>query len=247
MYSNFYIFRYASVMVILVAAILSSAAMLLKPYQERNETIEKMKGILASANIEASTENTIELYKKNITQEMLISNTGEIVGVYKSGEMEPGKSPAFKIDLKKELANKSKGLEFNIPLYLSEENGIKTYIIPLLGKGLWGPIWGNMAVKENFSTVVGVTFAHKGETPGLGAEIETKAFQAQFSGKEIFENGVFQSIKVVKGGIVNMPTEMQIHGVDAVSGGTITSNGVTAMIANCLENYVPYIKNTVNR
>ncbi len=241
MYSNFYIFRYASVMVIIVAAILSSAAMFLKPMQEKNEAIDKMKGILASANIEATSENAIELYKKNITEEILINNSGEIVEVVKSGESEPGKSSAFNLDLKKELYKKSKGQAFNLPLLVAENNGSKTYIIPLRGVGLWGPIWGNIAVKENFSTVVGVTFGHKGETPGLGAEIDTKIFQAQFVNKEVFRDGKFQSIKVVKGGIVTLPAELHIHGVDAISGGTITSDAVSAMLTDCLENYVPYI------
>jgi len=139
------------------------------------------------------------------------------------------------------LYKKDKGLEFNIPLLVSELNGAKTYIIPLRGAGLWGPIWGNIAVQDNFSTVIGVTFGHKGETPGLGAEIDTKDFQAQFVGKEIFENGKFQSIRVVKGGIVNLSENMKIHGVDAISGGTITSDAVSAMLINCLENYVPFI------
>lgn len=241
MYSNLYIFRYASVMVIIVAAILSSAAMFLKPYQDRNLAIDKMKGILASANIEANSENAIDLYEENITEEIVIDHTGEIVGVYKNGQFESGDVRAFDLDIKKELYKKSKGQAFKIPLYLSEVNGIKTYIIPLWGKGLWGPVWGNIAVKENFSTVVGVTFGHKGETPGLGAEIDTKIFQAQFKGKEIFREGKFQSIAVVKGGIVTMATDMQIHGVDAISGGTITSNGVSDMLADCLENYVPFI------
>lgn len=241
MYSNFYIFRYASVMVIIVAAILSSAAMFLKPLQEKNEAIDKMKGILASANIEATSENAIDLYKKNITEEIVINNLGEIVESSKSGDVEPGKSLAFNLDLKKELYKKSKGLEYNISLLVAETDGSKIYIIPLRGTGLWGPIWGNMAVKDNFSTVIGATFGHKGETPGLGAEIDTKGFQAQFVGKEVFRDGKFQSVKVVKGGIATLATDMQIHGVDAISGGTITSDAVSAMLANCLENYVPFI------
>ena len=73
-------------------------------------------------------------------------------------------------------------------MLVAESNGVKTFIIPLYGAGLWGPIWGNIAVKENFSTVVGVTFGHKGETPGLGAEIDTKIFQAQFVDKEVFKD-----------------------------------------------------------
>jgi Na+-transporting NADH:ubiquinone oxidoreductase subunit C len=228
-------------MVIIVAAILSSAAMFLKPLQEKNLAIDKMKGILASANIEATSENAIDLYKQNITEEILINNSGEIIEVSKSGETEPGKSSAFNLDLKKELYKKSKGQEYNIPLLVAETNGVKIFIIPLRGNGLWGPIWGNIAVKENFSTVIGATFGHKGETPGLGAEIDTKNFQAQFVNKELFKDGDFQSVKVVKGGIVTLPANMHIHGVDAISGGTITSDAVTDMLTNCLENYVPYI------
>ncbi len=242
MYSNFYIFRYASVMVIIVAAILSSAAMFLKPLQEKNEAIDKMKGILASANIEATSENAIDLYKNNIIEEIVISNTGEVVEVNKTGDVEPGTSMAFNLDLKKELYKKSKGQAYNISLLVAESNGAKTYIIPLRGTGLWGPIWGNIAVKDNFSTVVGATFGHKGETPGLGAEIDTKNFQLQFIGKEVFKDGEFQSVKVVKGGVATLPAEMHIHGVDAISGGTITSDAVSEMLTNCLENYVPYIK-----
>jgi Na+-transporting NADH:ubiquinone oxidoreductase subunit C len=239
--SNFYIFRYAVILVVLVAAILSSAAMFLKPYQEENMRIDKMKGILASAKIEATTENAIQFYSENIIEEIVISNTGEIIEVIKKGEVEPGESKAFKLNLKKELYKKSKGEAFNIPLLVAETNGVRSYIIPLLGTGLWGPVWGNIALEENFSTVVGVTFGHKGETPGLGAEIDTKIFQAKFIGKEVFKGTEFISVSVVKGGIVTMPTDMQIHGVDAISGGTITSVAVSDMLFNCLENYVPYI------
>jgi Na+-transporting NADH:ubiquinone oxidoreductase subunit C len=242
MYSNFYIFRYAMILVVLVAALLSATAMFLKPLQQENLRIDKMKGILASANIEATTENAIELYTKNITQEMVINNKGEVVSIYTNGNFEKGDISAFKLNLKRELYKKSKGLEFNIPLLIAESNGVKTFIIPLYGMGLWGPVWGNIAVKENFSTVVGVTFGHKGETPGLGAEIDTKIFQAQFAGKEIFEGNEFKSILIVKGGVKTLPDSEHIHGVDAITGGTITSVGVSDMIMNCLENYVPYIR-----
>jgi len=229
-------------MVVLVAAILSAAAMFLKPLQEENVRIDKMKGILASANIEATTENAIELYAKNITREIVVNNKGEVVSVYTNGSFEKGDISAFDLNLKKELYKKSKGLEFNIPLLIAEANGVKTFIIPLYGNGLWGPVWGNIAVKENFSTVIGVTFGHKGETPGLGAEIDTKVFQAQFKGKEIFKGDEFKSVLIVKGGIVTLPESEHIHGVDAITGGTITSVGVSDMLKNCLENYVPYIR-----
>jgi Na+-transporting NADH:ubiquinone oxidoreductase subunit C len=111
---------------------------------------------------------------------------------------------------------------------------------------LWGPVWGNIALEEDFKTVYGVTFGHKGETPGLGAEISTTDFQKQFSGKTIFDDEYnFTSVKVVKGGVVTMPPDQQIHGVDAISGGTITSNSVSDMLEDCLKNYKSYIKKQV--
>lgn len=243
MYSNKYIFIYSSIMVIIVAAILSTAAMLLKPFQDRNIAVEKMRGILSSANIGSTTNDAIKLYDKYIKEEIVIDASGEIVSNYENGSFTKGDIRAFDIDLKKELYNKSKKLNYFLPLLVCEKDGKKIYIIPLYGKGLWGPIWGYFALSDDYNKVVGVTFAHKGETPGLGAEIDTKAFQQQFVGKQIFnDKGDFTSIKVVKGGIDLIPENIRKHGVDAISGGTITSNSVSDMLNDCLENYLPYIK-----
>lgn len=243
MYSNAYIFRYAGIMVILVAAILSSAAMFLKPYQERNDAVDKMQSILAAAGIEDVTSaNAIELFNEYVTNMVVINDKGEVVDDYTAANKENSK--AFKINLKEQLFNKTNNKPFELALYIIQKDGQKINIIPLRGVGLWGPIWGNIALKDDFKTVVGVTFGHKSETPGLGAEIATKPFQNEFPGKTIFdETGKFVSIGVVKGGIKNLPVELQSHKVDAISGGTITSTGVSDMLNNVLESYVPYIKN----
>ena len=108
-----------------------------------------------------------------------------------------------------------------------------------MGKGLWGPIWGYIALESDKNTVAGASFDHKGETPGLGAEINQGWFQEPFVGKKIFdESGDYQSIRVIKGGA----PEGDKHGVDAISGGTITSNGVTEMLVRTLKIYEPYLK-----
>ncbi len=246
MYSNAYIFRYATIMVILVAAILSAAAMLLQPFQERNIKIDKMQGILASANIDASPENAIQKYKEYIISEVAINNDGEIVSEYKEGEMIKGEIRPFELKMKEELYNQSQGKPFQLPLYIALIDDDSVYIVPLYGKGLWGPVWGDIALSDDFNEVIGVYFDHKSETPGLGAEINTMAFQEQFYGKKIFNNlGHFESIKVVKGGIGRLPEKIRIHGVDAISGGTITSNGVSDMLNDCLKLYVPFVKKYV--
>lgn len=120
------------------------------------------------------------------------------------------------------------------------------FVIPLKGNGLWGAIWGYIAVADDGNHVIGAVFAHKGETPGLGAQIATDEFSAEFKGKQLFdENGNFTSIKVVKGGVLNskIPAE---HGVDAITGGTITSRGVEEMLEQSLTPYISFLKGRNN-
>ncbi len=242
MYTNGYIFRYAAILVIITASLLSLAAMLLKPFQERNRAIDKMQGILASSgvhNVEAN--KAIPLFNKFIVEEDVINPKGIVIKSYKESKKENG--DAFNIDLKKQNYNKSKGKPFKLPLYIANIEGKKVYIIPMLGTGLWGPIWGNIALTSDFKTIVGVFFDHEGETPGLGAKITTNDFQKQFIGKTIFDNnGNFTSVKVVKGGIKKLAPNQRIHGVDALAGATITSKGVQAMLNATLKSYLPYIK-----
>jgi len=243
MYTNGYIFRYAAVLVIVAAALLSLASMLLKPFQERNEAIEKMRGILTSAQVtEANAKNAIPLFNKYIVEELVLDPQGNVVNTY--NKLPKEKAPAFKLNLKKEYYNKSQKKPYKLPLYIAEKDGKKIYIIPMRGAGLWGPIWGNIALTSDFKTVIGVFFDDESETPGLGGEIAKPKFQKQFVGKTIFDDsGKFTSIEVVKGGIQKLVASQQIHGVDAISGGTITSKGVDAMLRNVLESYLPYIKN----
>ncbi len=252
MFSNKYIFIYASAMVIIVAAILSSASQILKPFQEKNIRTEKIMEILKSVNIKVEKSEAEELYAQYIVEELAVNKEGEVVGVYKNGKFELGDVRAFDVELKKEQKKRmdleaGKSTEEPVyPIFICNKEGKNYFIIPLLGKGLWGPIWGNIAFEEDFNTVYGATFGHKGETPGLGAEIDKADFQQQFFGKTIFDEGHnFKSVKVVKGGVSALPQNDQIHGVDAISGGTITSNGLSDMLNDCLINYVPYINKNI--
>jgi len=228
MHNNRYIFIYSAVMVVVVAIALTVVAVKLKPAQENNIRIEKMQNILAAVNVATTTQNAQDLFKKFITQQIVVNNKGEEL----QGE------EAFKIDMVLEL--KKPADNRNLPVYIcTQENGEKNYIVPLRGKGLWGPIWGYVAFKSDFNTIVGTMFDHKGETPGLGAEINTPIFQKQFPGKQIFDvDGKFVSVDVKKGGAA--PDD--IHGVDAISGGTITSNGLSSMLHDCLLEYQSYFK-----
>jgi Na+-transporting NADH:ubiquinone oxidoreductase subunit C len=232
-HSNKYIFIYSIIMVVVIAVALTVVAVKLKPAQEDNIRIEKMQNILSSVNIsttEIPKKLVIDVYKKFIKTAFGVNNKGEVI--------EKDAAKIFAIELANEL---KKSVEQQIlPVYAAVlEGGDSAYIVPLRGKGLWGPVWGYMSFKTDFNTIFGTTFDHKGETPGLGAEINQDWFEKPFIGKHIFaEDGKLVSISIVKGGA--KPGD--IHGVDAISGGTITSKGVEKMILDNLTNYEAYFK-----
>ena len=125
-----------------------------------------------------------------------------------------------------------------LTIYLcTVDNNEKYYIIPVYGAGLWGPIWGYISLKDDFNTIYGAVFEHAGETPGLGAEISTNEFASQFEKKMLFDqDGNYISVRVVKGGAdVNSK-----HEVDAVSGGTITSEAVEEMVRSTISQYLDF-------
>jgi Na+-transporting NADH:ubiquinone oxidoreductase subunit C len=232
--SGTYTFLFATVLVVVVAVLLALAAIILGPYQQKNITTEKMQNILLSIGVKAEAKEAEQLFNKYIKEQLVLNAKGE-----KSNEQ----VSAFEIDLKKELDKARTGQVDKqlFPLFVFNKEGKLYYVIPVRGKGLWGPIWGYVSLESDMNTVYGASFGHKGETPGLGAEIDGEPFQQQFVGKKILDNsGNFVSIKVIKGGA---PPGDQ-HGVDAVSGGTITSNGVTEMLKRTLNAYIPYFNST---
>jgi Na+-transporting NADH:ubiquinone oxidoreductase subunit C len=220
-------------MVVVIAVSLTIVAVKLKPAQEDNIRIEKMQNILSSVNIsttEIPKKKVIDVYSKYIKVAFGVNNKGEVV--------EKDAAKIFSIELANEL---KKPVEQQIlPVYIAVlEGGDSAFIVPLRGKGLWGPVWGYMSFKTDFNTIFGTTFDHKGETPGLGAEINQEWFMKPFIGKQIFDSdGKLVSVSVVKGGA--KPGD--IHGVDAISGGTITSKGVEKMLLDNLTNYEAYFK-----
>ncbi|HOS84982.1 MAG TPA: NADH:ubiquinone reductase (Na(+)-transporting) subunit C [Bacteroidales bacterium] len=236
--SNSYIFIYSIVMVVVVAALLSIASYSLKDTQKSNVRKEKMQNILSSIQIESTPENVEELYTKYIINSSIIDAQGKLIPYV----LEPnGKIfdtvRAFDVDMKKLYALPR--AKRTLPLFEAQKEGEKFVIIPLRGKGLWGPVWGYVALQDDNNTVYGAVFDHQGETPGLGAEINKDKFEHMFKGKQLFDTaGTFVSVKVKKGGAA--PDD--IHGVDAISGGTITSNGVNDMIDTCVSSYASYLQ-----
>lgn len=225
--SNAYTLIYAVVLVVIVGVVLSVVYQALRPKQLENITDDTKKQILAAALLSPSEGESIsQLYESHIKDSFIVNSEGKRID---------GKEDPFAVKVAEEV-KKPEG-ERLLPVFeCNTDKGLK-YIVPVYGAGLWGPIWGYIAMNSDGETIYGAYFAHQGETPGLGAEIEKPAFRDQFEGKDIFSaNGTFQSVKVVKNG--QEPSEGAY--VHAISGGTITSQGVQRMLQNSLSPYSAY-------
>ena len=214
--SNAYIITYSVVMVVVVAVLLSVASLSLQSRQYDNMLNEKKDQI-----VKALGENPAETpYDSIITEavvfdaegNVLTNDAAEVFDVMKDlkGAFDQGKYPAFKA-----------------------ANGV---VVPLYGAGLWGPIWGYVALDTDMNTVKGIVLDHAGETPGLGAEITTPKHQQMYIGKTVYEGEELVGVTLKKGGA----DKSNPHEVDAITGGTKTSDGVSAMIKDCLNYYNPY-------
>lgn len=246
MHSTKYIFGFVSIMTVIVALVLSVLSIGWKDRHQRNEAIFNKRAILAAVekdlgdNVKAdkiADDEVVKIFKDQIEQ-LVVDMDGNIVDPsvleergYKGGQAE-------NIDMKKE--KKRPEAERIRPVFIfTKSNGEKYYIVSVRGNGLWDEIWGNVALRDDLKTIVGASFDHQGETPGLGAEIkDNPAFRAQFAGKEIYnDDGVYTSVVVKKGGLQDPK-----HQVDAISGATVTSVGVSEMLVRGLKYYEPYFK-----
>jgi Na+-transporting NADH:ubiquinone oxidoreductase subunit C len=207
-------------MVVLVAILLAFTSESLRSYQKKNEADDKRQQILRSVNVSVSGSETEKKYNELIKESFLVNRKGERIA-----------GDAFAADAAKMFPENA------CPVFVADIDGETKYIMALYGAGLWGPIWGYISVNEDKNTVFGTDFSHQGETPGLGAEIATKIFSSRFQGKQLFKNGEFKNITIVKPG----KTVQDQDYVDGISGGTITSNGVNQMLRSSLENYVVFL------
>lgn len=226
--SNTYQILYAAVMVLLVGSLLALIYMALKPKQNENIANDTRKQILSALHIAAPDDSQVkETYEKYIIQDLLVDLDGNIV--------DSTKNVAFEVDMKKNV----KLDERQLPVMKCKmDDGSIKYVLPMYGAGLWGPIWGYVAVNDDGNTIYGANFSHEGETPGLGARIADKDFQDEFVDKHLFQEGEYKGVVVLKKGLKST-TGAEV--VDALTGATITSLGVSAMLEDCLTPYKAFL------
>ena len=219
--SNVYTIIYAAVMVIVVAFLLVFVSSTLKPRQDANVVNDTKKQILASLNLRNVADVKAE-YDKYVKADMLMQADGSLVQY--DGQFNTSYNSEF-----------GKGQYHG---FQAQVDGQDKFIIPMVGQGLWGAIWGYVALNADRNTIYGIYFSHASETPGLGAEIkENIKFQESFQGKMIVNNGAVD-LDVVKNGKADKNSPFE---VDGVTGATMTSNGVDAMIEKVLSNYIPFL------
>ncbi|MDO4319439.1 MAG: NADH:ubiquinone reductase (Na(+)-transporting) subunit C [Bacteroidales bacterium] len=230
--SNLYTVIYIIVLVVVVGTALAFTSMSLRERQQANIDADKMRQILASVHIVPEKADILSDFDRYVTRQYLVDAAGnEAAG------------DAFAVNVAAQIKLPADRRE--LPVYeCTLADGTVKYILPVYGAGLWGPIWGYVSLDADASTVYGAYFAHQGETPGLGAEIEKPAFQDQFRGKQLFKDGRFMPVAVVKAG--QKPAGDEDY-VDGISGGTITSKGVGAMLDDCLSPYQNFLNKLRNR
>ncbi|QTY26999.1 NADH:ubiquinone reductase (Na(+)-transporting) subunit C [Flavobacterium sp. CS20] len=240
--SNTYTFIFSISMVIVVAVVLSFLATSLKPKQSKNVRQEKMQNILNTfvgdsievdgKKVELTRELASEKFDEFIKNQYALNYKGETVESVN----------AFNINLATEI---KKPVEEQIfPLYEAEFNGQTFFVIPLRGSGLWDAIWGYVALKDDLNTIEGIIFDHKGETAGLGAEITTDWFQERFKDEKIYDGNNIVGVEVTKG--YSGGNDKTDHQVNAISGATMTGNGVTNMMKERLAKYKPFFEKLKN-
>ena len=229
--SNAYTFLFATLMVLVVASSLDFTASSLKDKQNENVRKEKMQNILSTIGISTDRDKAEGLYNQYIKQELALIKDGSNDETLN----------AFKIEMATETKKPLEQQRF--PLYIAEVEEAKYYIVPLRGAGLWDAIWGYIALEGDMTTIKGAVFDHKGETAGLGAEITQDWFQERFVGEKVFDTkGNLVGINVSKTNNDPKDLDKDDHEVDAISGATITGDGVTDMILERLTHYLPYLQ-----
>ena len=228
--SNTYIIIYSAILVVIVAFLLAFIYSALKPQQDVNVALDKKKQILAALNFRnLDNDEATALYSDVVVADMIVDVDANVV---ENGE-KGGEKAGFKL-------NSADYKEGRLAVYDCMVDGQRKYVIPVYGMGLWGAIWGYVALDADKNTIYGAYFNHDSETAGLGAEIkDSKAWQDQFKGKKLFSadgNAIVIAVKK-KSDVKNPDSEC-----DAVTGATLTSDGVSLMLQDCFGKYVTFLK-----
>ena len=239
--SNKYTVIYTTIVCVLVAAILAFVSQVLKPKQEANEKAETISQILTAAQFGEKSEweakgndAILSFYKEKAASAILVDEKGS-----RCGSLDINKAEIYTVsDLKAQNYNIKGGKQISVPVYIFN-NGVA--VIPIYGAGLWGQVWGYVAVAADRRTVIGAYFDHDSETPGLGGKIkDDPSFRAQFKDEILNIANPYNPFDIVKGGAPK--TDVPDGKIDAITGATMTCKGLDAAIDTWIKAYIPYLE-----
>lgn len=234
---NTYTIVYSTIIVVLVAAILAFASSALKPMQDANIKAETISQMLDAAGIQAkdtptTNEQILDKYAETVTEAFVIDLDGKKIKDLSIDR----KNLELQDDLKAQNTNIKNGKDALLPVY-KFNNG--TTVIPVYGAGLWGPVWGYVALNDDLLTIAGAYFDHASETPGLGAKIkDDPEFRKKFQGEKLNLTRLENPFDIAKGAPVGNLDDNQ---VDAITGATMTSKGLDAAIDTWIKAYAAYL------
>ena len=230
--TNSYTIIFSVILVLVVGSLLAFFANATKEMRDNNDKVKTQMDILSSMGVDSDRSNATETFNQYIKQQFVIE-----------GEKVTEDKEAYLINIKKELDNAKQGLVQKLPLFVGEKDGKKIYIVPVRGNGLWDAIWGYIALNDDLKSINGVYFDHKGETPGLGANITESFFKDDFKGEMLFDaSGNYKSVEISKSNGDPNNEDKTDNQVDAISGATITGTGVGTMLNSGIKLYLPYFE-----
>lgn len=258
--SNAFTFGFAITMVVIVGVTLAAISMGLKDRQQQNKADKQKMDILGAIGVDATRKDAGVLFDQYVTERVAIDYNGKVLKS-QTGTINPAdKADPFNTDVLKDYKGKivktskkfskdpqalkvaMSDLDVSYPLYKCvNDAGDTLFVVPMAGTGLWGPVWGYVALRNDYKTIAGAKFDHEGETPGLGAEIKGAEFQNKLtpegSSKVVNYDGPF-AFQVMKSGTPNLNASQ----IDGITGGTITSVGVGEMLDRSFKIYARYFQ-----
>lgn len=233
-------FLVAIVLCALCGILVSASAVQLRPYQDANKLLDQQRNVLQAAGLadrNTSNADISKIFEARVKRVVVDLRTGEIVSDVNPDSLTPLRDAKSTDDeLRMALTSdndpaKLKGRENRTIVYQvmseSDKEKVEQYVFPIRGYGLWSTLFGFLALEADLTTIKGITYYQHGETPGLGGEVDNPAWKGQFNGKLLYDAEGNVALKVFKGGA----PAGDVHGVDALSGASITTSGVEKMIA----------------
>ena len=227
-------FAVAGTLAVICAIFVSAAAVGLRPIQEANKSLDVKKNILLAASLLKDDTDIEATYKKYVTPRLVDIKTGsydDSLDTTTYDQVKASKDPAksMVIASSDDIANIKRMAKVALVYEVKKDGKLDQIVLPFHGKGLWSTMYGFLAIAPDTKTVRGLTYYQHGETPGLGGEVDNPKWKALWPNKKLFDDNWNVAVRVIKGHVSESSPRAQFE-VDGLSGATLTTNGIDAMI-----------------